>query len=605
MVDLFETESATAVIGFPNRLGKLVEQFPPDARYTAPMFIANHSLLPLFSPFLPIERVEELKISMISDRDGMGIAMKVGAMASKFPMRSFLRYCPICLQYDKEHYGEMYWHRSHQIAGINVCYKHNAYLIRAEQNDLIGFNKQYFQTPSDMLSKNTLLTGSLDLQIMLAKQVHWLLNNQIQSFGLNRIHGKYATLLQENGYLTVKGTVKINDLVNAFVRTYGEEFLANLYSNFDCTCQDTWLHKLVRTPRNAQHPIRHLLFMHFLGITPEQFFEHEIVSAHPFGEGPWPCLNAGALHFKEEIILDCVITRDYKSNVPVGTFRCDCGFVYSRRGPDHSSIDRFKIGRIKAFGPIWQNALREKRDDPTRSLRSIARSMKVDVGTVKKYLHHDVKDYSPASMKKNLDEKVRDQYRTEWLRLIVEYPDLSVTRIRKLAPNVYTKLYRFDRAWLLQNKTKFILERPCLHRVNWSVRDQEVLVKIIRTKETIALKQETPMRLTISSIGKWSGTLSLLQKHLDKLPKTAEYLNGILETVEQFQIRRIQNVAKQIHQSNEEVLPWKIMRSAGIRSTASVNVRSAIAIEVNRYTNCTWVKIENENSNERLAVQKG
>ncbi|KUO95854.1 hypothetical protein ATW55_14905 [Ferroacidibacillus organovorans] len=272
MVDLFGTNNATAVIGFPNRLGRLVEQFPPGTGYTAFMLITNHSLLPLFSPFLPIARVEEVENAMISNHDGMGIAMKVGVMPNKIPMQNFLRYCPICLQQDEDHFGEMYWHRSHQIAGIHVCYKHNAYLIRAEQTELIGFNKQYFQMPADTFTRNIQLNDSLDLHFMLAKQAHWLVNNKIHSPGLDILYEKYVALLDKNGYLTVKGTVKANDLLNAFKCTYGEEFLSDMYSNLDFGSQDTWLHKLVRSPRRAQHPIRHLLLMHFLGITPEHFF---------------------------------------------------------------------------------------------------------------------------------------------------------------------------------------------------------------------------------------------------------------------------------------------------------------------------------------------
>nr|WP_268753385.1 TnsD family Tn7-like transposition protein [Ferroacidibacillus organovorans] len=315
-------------------------------------------------------------------------------------------------------------------------------------------------------------------------------------------------------------------------------------------------------------------------------------------------MNAGALHFKENVIEDCIITRDYKSSAHVGTFRCHCGFVYSRRGPDQSPLDRFKIGRIKAFGSVWQNALREKGKDPSRSLRSIARSMMVDVGTVKKYLQLDVKGYSPDSMKRSLDEDVRDKYRIEWLRLLNEYPNLSVTGIRKLSPKIYTKLYRYDRTWLLHNKTAGFLDRSYSHRVDWSVRDQEILLKITRTIETIVLKQDKPMRLTISSIGKLSGTLALLQKNMDKLPKTAEYLYGIVESVEEFQIRRIQLIAKQLHQSNKEVLSWRIMRAAGIRSTVNEHVRCAITNEVNRYTNFSRVEMENENIKQGLAIQK-
>jgi hypothetical protein len=90
---------------------------------------------------------------------------------------------------------------------------------------------------------------------------------------------------------------------------------------------------LVRKPRTTAHPIKHILLIRFIGLTPEQFFEEDMVY-HPFGEGPWLCLNAAENHYKQPVIDDCKVTRDYKTGVPVGTFTCSCGFFYSRRGPD-------------------------------------------------------------------------------------------------------------------------------------------------------------------------------------------------------------------------------------------------------------------------------
>lgn len=40
----------------------------------------------------------------------------------------YLRYCPICAREDRELYGETYWHRNHQLIGVNVCPIHKCYL---------------------------------------------------------------------------------------------------------------------------------------------------------------------------------------------------------------------------------------------------------------------------------------------------------------------------------------------------------------------------------------------------------------------------------------------------------------------------------------------
>lgn len=40
----------------------------------------------------------------------------------------YLRYCPLCFEKDRNEFGEAYWHRTHQIRGINVCSTHGCYL---------------------------------------------------------------------------------------------------------------------------------------------------------------------------------------------------------------------------------------------------------------------------------------------------------------------------------------------------------------------------------------------------------------------------------------------------------------------------------------------
>ena len=42
-----------------------------------------------------------------------------------------MRYCPLCVNADREKYGETYWHRSHQIRNVNICPKHKCHLINS------------------------------------------------------------------------------------------------------------------------------------------------------------------------------------------------------------------------------------------------------------------------------------------------------------------------------------------------------------------------------------------------------------------------------------------------------------------------------------------
>ncbi|GAB4525531.1 MAG: hypothetical protein Tsb0014_04980 [Pleurocapsa sp.] len=69
------------------------------------------------------------------------------------------------------------------------------------------------------------------------------------------------------------------------------------------------------------------------------------------------------------------------------------------------------------------------------------------------------------------------------------------------------------------------------------------------------------------------GLKALLEKHLGKLPRTRAYLESVKETVEDFQIRRIEWAVQELDRQGEEILEWKIMRLACLRENCSERVR--------------------------------
>ncbi|WP_083855799.1 TnsD family Tn7-like transposition protein [Amphibacillus jilinensis] len=53
------------------------------------------------------------------------------------------------------------------------------------------------------------------------------------------------------------------------------------------------------------------------------------------------------------------------------------------------------------------------------------------------------------------------------------------------------------------------------------------------------LQEKKTIHINVSRIGKKIRRLALLERHLNKLPKTSDYLNEVVETKEQFQIHRV------------------------------------------------------------------
>jgi len=66
---------------------------------------------------------------------------------------AFFRYCPACAVLDREKFGEAYWHRIHQITGINVCAIHGCLLLKTTVR-LHNFNKRVLIAAEEVVPFN-------------------------------------------------------------------------------------------------------------------------------------------------------------------------------------------------------------------------------------------------------------------------------------------------------------------------------------------------------------------------------------------------------------------------------------------------------------------
>lgn len=159
--------------------------------------------------------------------------------------------------------------------------------------------------------------------------------------------------------VTSSNRIRQKDLYKKLKQVLPVEFLVQYESKVDVANEYNWLKVLTRNTKRHVHPFRHLLMLYFLEQDIEEFIIDLKTDIGPFGKGPFPCLNRAALHYHKLIISSVDVTRDHKTNDPVGTFKCSCGFIYSRKGPDNSSEDRFHIGRVKEFGHVWTEKLKQ------------------------------------------------------------------------------------------------------------------------------------------------------------------------------------------------------------------------------------------------------
>ncbi|MEC0665821.1 TnsD family transposase [Priestia flexa] len=559
--EVFQSRSVIPSVEIGSHFSILAEQL--GSNYSVESLLAKHTIYPYYASFLSKQRQKELLQDV--QVDGKGLYTRLGIVAGSICRKNGLFYCPECATNDIEQHGEPYFHREHQLQGIDFCAHHELKLMKYP----IDFSKQsrieFIRFDKKLMNLSMIqeveLKEFIAIQIALAKMAYQLLQVPIHQFSRESINLKYRVLLRERNLITTSNRIRQKELYKAFQSKFPKGFLDEYESAINVNDEYNWLKVITRNLKRHVHPFRHLLILYFLEQDLESFLQIE-ADTGPFGSGPWPCLNKAANHYKEFVIHEVNVTRDFKSNAPIGTFECSCGFIYARKGPDRLSEDKYRIGRTKAYGDVWKAKLHELAVDGTYSIRALARMLGVDSKTVKGHL---------ASVEKieKLPDKVfppmLHMYRKQLLKGMQQYPSYSRTQIRQCLPKEYIYLYRNDKEWLFEQLPIIQAKEKAKSIVNWDVRDREYLSKIKQLyKELIEL--EKPVRITISIIGKRLGILSNLEKHLDKLPQTEKYLNKITESIQQFQIRRCCKIIDRMLLEQEPVLLWKVQRIGAVKS---------------------------------------
>lgn len=575
---------------------------PACWNYVADDLIYKHTLYPFYSPFLPEERATRLLLLMMGSYGGSAHAMS-GILASTVVTPKYLRFCPSCLAEDKSSYGEVYWHRLHQVPGVIVCPHHGHFLLDSSV-PIHGLNKHEFIPASEENCQNHNVRTCFDKSVFtkfidLALDIRQLLYIKGVNLETAKLKELYVSNLKDKGLATSTGRVYQEDLAKEFVTFYGIDFLKTVYSPVNFHDPNCWLAAIVRKHRKSFHPIRHLLMIKFLGGSVEWLKGIEL-GGNPFGIGPWPCLNAAARHYLEPMVSEIILSHCADTKKPVGTFTCSCGFIYSRRGPDQRPEDRYKRGRVKAFGIVWEQRLKELVEQEKLSLREVARRLNVDPMTVKKYAgilgltsywrSKTPELHNPVLITKNGKGDIRDNHRKNWYELRECYTQASKTELRKLAPRTYIWLYRHDREWLNQNSPFFSVSKQKKTRVNWLDRDKEVLLRVKKAINEILVLNDKPVRISISRIGKLSGTLSLLEKHLDKMTLTREFLTDNIDNTERYQIRRIKWAVRKMNLAGELPKVWKVSRMSGLRPEFSHKLLPDIEYNINDCIKIDWME---------------
>ncbi len=575
--EVFGSGTVTAVIDLPSHLDAFIAGLPPDYGLSADDVIDGHTLLPWYAASLPPDRIARLRADMRGA--GRGIHARAGIMAGGVALPQTIRFCPIHVAEDRRDGGECVWRRAHQVPGVLVCPEHHVFL---EDSDVPARHRpNRHPYASAERSVRPARPRHIDLALpshgalaRVAVDAAHLLSRPATGVELNDLRDRYVSALRERGLATVGGRVRAASFVAEFQAYYPPALLSALRCQIAPGIGDNWLLRLVRAPGGAQHILRHLLLIHFLGHSVASFSILPEATT-PFGPGPYPCLNKAGGHYDEDTVATCDVRRGERGR-PVGVFACpSCGFTYLRAGPDRTPEDRSRGSRIVAFGPVWEEALRATWGNAMLSMEERGRVLGVDPMTVKRHAARlgliDVPQATTsrhATMPVGADGGVAGRiHRAVWERATSDYPTEGVRQLRERFPATYAWLYRHDRSRLTRNKPT---RRRPPSRVDWDRRDADLSDATRRAARHLYNATGRPVQVTATSIGRLSGQMAVIRRHTAKLPRTAAVLAVLAETRDAFAVRRLWCTALKDRRAGVHASYWDLVERAGVARVRTV-----------------------------------
>lgn len=181
--------------------------------------IMKHTMFPYYGRFLKSERRTEAFDSLVNMRTDYRRLLPI----PKNKTVRYLRYCPICVQNDRERFGETYWHRVHQMVGVDICPFHHCRLIDSsiQTNSTISPN---LVTAEDEVIDAEIIFPGKELECRLAEYIAEVFTSDID-LESDAPAGKFLhSRLAGTKYLSSRGRKRYIELLHSDFMEFYKDF---------------------------------------------------------------------------------------------------------------------------------------------------------------------------------------------------------------------------------------------------------------------------------------------------------------------------------------------------------------------------------------------
>jgi len=274
--------------------------------------IMKHTMFPYYGRFLNKERRVLALRSLVSMSEEAHHVL----FTPRYNKDRMLRYCPVCASEDRKRYGETYWHRKHQIKGVDMCAEHRCLLL--DSNIAIKSRaKPELTAAEDIVPEQenyTMVDAPQKLQYTeyLTEVFHADMNMNLDVIVSDYLYSK----LQYTPYTTNRGGKKhLKKFINAFVQHYDS-------IGIDYSLKEIWKFEKIFCNQRFEFQEICMVAM-FLNITVDELvqmclprkskmelYDEKVMRLYQSGLSKKEI--ARQMHTSEDIIYDIIAKGEYK-----------------------------------------------------------------------------------------------------------------------------------------------------------------------------------------------------------------------------------------------------------------------------------------------------
>ncbi|WP_085919206.1 TnsD family Tn7-like transposition protein [Halomonas sp. CSM-2] len=258
--EIYGNRKVIATLDLPNQLQRVSRWLPSD--YTVETIAYRHTLFPLYAPFIPEERRKRCLIWMAGEsRGAVHLAMGVTASLVKVPV--YVRYCPGCLREQVLTFGEYFWQREWQIAGVECCERHGELLSTAITRPLNDRHHYHEASPDTcpLFPQKPVCNQSA---MVLTQARHLLGQKPATSPSYEQWSAHYHWLAQQHGCIRRQAHINHVAIAEAVSAKWSAKFLQRYGLGIDHKSDDLWLRAIFRKHRKSFNYLQHIIVHHAL-----------------------------------------------------------------------------------------------------------------------------------------------------------------------------------------------------------------------------------------------------------------------------------------------------------------------------------------------------